>query len=355
MNRFAAAVLVALLSASPAFGWSSEGHQAIGEAAQARLTEKTHAALAKILIGGESATLPPGKLAAIAVWPDEIRLRKTIGLTPATWTDADTREADAFNAAHPANGSWHFVNLPLGASGYPATRPAANPLSRFVSRNDVVQALNRAIAVLESPHAPGDFSKAQAVRWVVHLVGDIHQPLHVTSGYYKTGTALKTPVIIKDPAVAAEPGVVSDRGANSLLFQQDHTTLHGVWDGCLVQLVDGAMCGGGDKTYTGLSRKLAKWAALPEAEPFKPTGNHHEWAALWATDALKVAIRAEVYSVKLAGAKVQATDGGSEMFQAKIAFPSRQTYAAARVRAAREQLVKAAVRLAELLNALAWK
>jgi hypothetical protein len=201
-----------------------------------------------------------------------------------------------------------------------------------------------------------NFSKAQAVRWVVHLVGDIHQPLHVTSGYYRTTpAALKHPTILKDPAAAAAPGVVSDRGGNGLVFDSPPSNLHSVWDGCLVQLVDGTPCGGGEKTYTGLSRKLAKWATLPEAEPFKPTGNHHEWPAQWATDALKVAVRAEVYSVKLAGAKVQATDGGNEVFQAKIAFTSRQTYAEARVRAAREQLVKAAVRLAELLNAIAWK
>ena len=355
MKRFAAAGLVALLWASPAFGWSGEGHQAIGEAAQARLTEKTHAALARILIGGESTTLPPGKLAALAVWPDEIRLRKTLGLVPATWTDADTREADAFNAAHPANGSWHFVNLPLGASGYPATLPAGSPLTRFVSRNDVVQALNRAIAVLESPQAPRDFSKAQAVRWVVHLVGDIHQPLHVTSGYYKTGPALKTPTVIKDPAVAAEPGVVSDRGANSLLFHQDHTTLHGVWDGCLVQLVDGAMCGGGTKTYTALSRKLAKWATQPDAASFTPTGNHHEWAAQWATDSLKAAVNAQAFGIKLGGAKVQTSEGGSEVFQATITSPSRQAYTRARIRAVRDQLVKASLRLAALFNAIEWK
>ena len=354
MTRVAAAVLVALLWASPAFGWGSEGHQAVGEAAQARLSVAAHAALAKILIGGESATLPPGKLAAIAMWADDLRLRKTTGRTPATWTDADTLEADAFNAAHPANASWHFVNLPLGASGYPATLPAASPLTRFVSRNDVVQALNRAIAVLESRHAPRDFSKAQAVRWLVHLVGDIHQPLHVTSGYYKTGAALKAPVILTDPAVAAGSDVVSDRGGNGLLFHPD-LNLHSVWDGCLVQLVDSVMCGRGDKTYTTLSRKLTKWGTQPEAESFTPAGNHHEWAAQWATDALKAAGSAQAFGVKLAGAKVQVSESGNEVFQARIASPSRPAYTSARIRAARDQLVKASIRLAALLNAIEWK
>ena len=44
MKRFAPVVLVALLWASPVFGWSGEGHQAIGEAAQARLSAVAHAA-----------------------------------------------------------------------------------------------------------------------------------------------------------------------------------------------------------------------------------------------------------------------------------------------------------------------
>jgi len=33
---------------------------------------------------------------------------------------------------------------------------------------------------------PSDFSMLQAVRWLVYLVGDLHQPLHVTTGYYNT-------------------------------------------------------------------------------------------------------------------------------------------------------------------------
>jgi hypothetical protein len=356
MTRFGAMLDALLVSASPASGWGGAGHQAIGEAAQTRLSDKAHAALAKILIGGDSTALTPGKLAAIAVWPDEIRLRKGSGIVPATWSDTDVKEADAFNTAHAANGSWHFVNLPLGASGYPKSLQGADPLIRFASRNDIVQAINRAVAILEAPVAAPDFSKAQAVRWLVHLVGDIHQPLHVTSGYYKTtATALKSPTIIKEPAVAAGPGVVSDRGGNGLLFHPDVNSLHSVWDGCLVQLVDGTACASGDKTYTGLARKLAKWATLPEATPFKPTGNHHGWAAQWATDSLKVAVTAEAYGVKLAAAKLQGTESGNEFLQARIASPSRPAYTNARVRAARDQLVKAAIRLAELLNAIAWK
>ena len=54
---------------------------------------------------------------------------------------------------------------------------------------DVVRARREAIAILESPTEDPVFTKPQTVRWLVHLVGDLHQPLHATSSYYKTTVA----------------------------------------------------------------------------------------------------------------------------------------------------------------------
>lgn len=343
-------VLVLALPAH-ALGWGSQGHQAIGDAAQTRLTEKAEAVLARILVGGESTTLPPGKLAVVSTWPDEIRGLKGLFVPPG-WDTDEIEEARAFNAAHGANGQWHFVNLPLGAPGYPKPSDTGTALSRFASPDDIVHAINRAIAILESPAAPAAFSKAQAVRWLVHLVGDIHQPFHVTAGYYRTTpAALEHPTIIRDPEEAAKPGVLGDRGGNGLKFPtEDAMRLHSLWDGCLVQRVNGEVCGRGDKTYTALARKLAKWANAPDAATYQSSGNHHGWAAQWATDALKTAVAADVYGVKLAAGRVN--EGSVE---ARIASPPHQVYANARVAVARAQLVKATIRLAQLLNRIDWK
>ena len=350
VTRFAVSCALLLGSSSTALGWGNEGHQAIAEAAQSRLTEKAHAALSKILIGGTSITLPPGKLAAVSTWPDEIRLRKSQGLAAAMWTDADTKEADAFNQAHKSNGGWHFVNLPLGASGYDDPNAV-----EFKSEDDIVHAINRAIRILESPKPTANYSKAQAVRWLVHLVGDLHQPMHVTTGYYQTtAAALKKPKIIRDPAQALGPGVVGDRGGNGLTFPNQPTSLHSLWDGCLVQLVNGETCTSFDQTYTALARKLAQWAKEPSAAAFKPTGDHRRWAAQWATDSLRAAIGADAYALTLINARVQASHGGEEHLQATIAFPAKHAYAKARTKAARDQLVKATVRLAELFNSIQW-
>ncbi len=71
--------------------------------------------------------------------------------------------------------------------GYPASGPpAGDPLKPFVTWDDIVHTLQRGIAILEAPIAPPNFSKRQAVCWIVHLVGDLHQPMHVTIGYDKT-------------------------------------------------------------------------------------------------------------------------------------------------------------------------
>jgi hypothetical protein len=216
----------------------------------------------------------------------------------------------------------------------------------------VVHAINRAITVLESPAAPANFSKAQAVRWIVHLVGDIHQPFHVTAGYYATTpAALKQPRIIREPADAAKPGVLGDRGGNGLKFPgEKEVSLHSFWDNCLVQRVNGEACSFGEKTYTALSRKLAHWAKAPDAAKYQSSGDHHGWAAQWATDSLKTAVIAEVYNVRLAAGRV--VDGAVE---ARIIAPGPGTYANPRIAAARAQLVKATVRLADLLNRINWK
>jgi S1/P1 Nuclease len=176
MKRLLLAPVMLLLTSSHAFGWGNEGHQAIAEAAQGALSDRANSALGTILFGADQ--LPPGALASVATWPDEVRARGAFGTVAPGWDDAAKHEADKFNSDHKTNASWHFVNLPLGATGYqdPASLSPGDPMRAFVGPDDIVQAMKRCITVLESQTAPGDFSKAQAVRWLVHLVGDIHQP-----------------------------------------------------------------------------------------------------------------------------------------------------------------------------------
>ena len=175
MKRVLLACALVVPLAHEAFGWGNVGHQAVGAAAQTGLTAKAHEGLAKLF--GHGATLAPGTLAKVATWPDDVRNRMVHGTVAEGWDPTDVKEADKFNKDHKANALWHFVNLPLGAKGYPtATTSADDPVREFTRPDDIVQMIGRCIEILESENSPTNFTKIQAVRWRVHLVGDIHQP-----------------------------------------------------------------------------------------------------------------------------------------------------------------------------------
>jgi S1/P1 nuclease len=335
--------MLSLFSTSQASAWSSQAHEAIAEVAQAQPSPAATAALAQIL---QNATpvLAPGALAGVATWPDELRAGAVYGTIAATWSPADTHEADTFNADHKTNASWHFVNLPLGAAAYPPTDPPnGDPMRAFVGPDDIVHALVQCIAILEAPTPPPDFSKRQAVRWLVHLVGDLHQPLHVTTGYYNTAlsTFATKPKRIDDPSQAAAGGILGDRGANGLLFSASTANnLHAVWDKCLPGLVAGATCSNPGSEYTPLAHVITD--RLTSAPPTPTPGDYHAWPAAWATDALRQAVKINNHT-------------GEESVQATITSPTKAHYTQAHVDAASAQLVKAAARLGALLNAIDWK
>lgn len=355
MKRTAILAILLALTTSQAGAFSSPAHQGIAGVAQDRLTPATRAALGRILQDGGS--LAPGALAAVATWPDDIRARAAHGTIATGWTPDDVQEADDFNRDHPRNGEWHFVNLPLGAGAYPADPVSAgNPLRAFVGPDDIVHALNQAIQVLESPTATDGFSKRQAVRFVVHLVGDIHQPMHVTTGYYDTKKAsFKTkPVRIDDPAQAVKGGVLGDRGGNGLSFSTP-VALHALWDHCLANLAVKLACiASNPHALAGGLRKLVTPQAIAAAAT---PGDHHTWAVVWATDSLQQAVTAKAYTLTLAkGIKNVDSHTHEASVFATITSPTQALYTTtARAAATGEQLAKAAVRLADLLNAIAWK
>ena len=355
MKRLAAALAIVLLGTSPVGAWSSPAHQAIGDAAQDHLTPQANAALARIL--QDTSTLSSGALAGVATWPDDLRARQRYHTIAEGWGPADIEEADQFNAANPGNDQWHFVDLPLGADGYPLSDPPpGDPLRPFVTSDDIVHALRRCISILEGTAEP-NFSKRQAVRWIVHLVGDLHQPMHVTSGYYKTTLAnfANKPVRINDPVSAAKPDVLADRGANGLLFStSESNNLHATWDKCLPNLVASAACSASTR-FTPLAVKLKSLITPSAIAAAKTPGDHHDWPAAWATDALHQAVASRAYPSSLKSGSVKVDHhGDADYVQAVIVMPARQAYLTDHVATAQTQLVNAAIRLGALFNAIQW-
>jgi nuclease S1 len=99
---------------------------------------------------------------------------------------------------------YHFVNFPKDANGYDQQRDCKQ-------RNCVIEAIVWYVRVLKTPDAPRN-EKRIALRFVVHLVGDIHQPLHA--------------------------GFAEDRGGNSVdvRFNGRKESLHSLWDTGLLEL-----------------------------------------------------------------------------------------------------------------------
>jgi len=134
-----AAAAVTLMLPSPAAAWGPIGHRVVGRIAEHHLDPGAQSALA-CLLGSES-------LARASTWPDEVR-------SDPAWKRIDP---------------WHYVSIDDGET-YETT--AKNP------GGDVIEAIGRFTAVLRDPAASRE-QKAEAVRFLVHFVGDIHQPLHV--------------------------------------------------------------------------------------------------------------------------------------------------------------------------------
>jgi hypothetical protein len=300
------------------FGWGNEGHEAIGLLAQQMISEATRARVQELLNQGGDRDL-----ASVSIWADE-------GVAAAHQAGPLTHdpEALAFNQRFPGNSSWHFVNLPLGTRDYEAAKA-------FTSRHDVVQTICQCITVLESPKPiEGEFNRVEALRLLVHMVGDIHQPLHCGCGYYRLDDP-RHPQLIKDPAQAA--GLPSDRGGNGL-FYGPNEELHLFWD---VGLVEGIT---GSKDYRLLAAYLAK-----RAEPLPVTpGDYHHWAASWAVESVEAADKA-YDGIRFEDAQL---NGDRTFVRISIELPAG--YAEANTAIAASRLTKGAARLAQLLDRINW-
>jgi hypothetical protein len=314
----AAVLCLVLLLIPPLEAWGPLGHSTIAAIAQKHLLSPAQAHVAALLVQGHDADLP-----SIANWADDVRAAAS-GRGPLS----DDPEARAFNTKFPTNALWHFIDLPLGTEDY-RQYPA------FTSVNDVVHAIKRCIAVLEtSENKPDDFTKPQALRLLVHFVGDIHQPLHCGTGFYDLSD-LAHPVLITDPRLCG--GKPNDRGGNDLFFGTDpNQELHALWDEALVFAIRNSA------DY----RPLADW--LESTESVGPaSGDYRTWPEQWAIDSVQQARKA-YRNIEFGAATVD-----ERRLRITVRLPSG--YIDENRSLAAIQLAKAGLHLAQLLNSIAWR
>jgi len=155
--RWQALVSLCFLLPTPALAWGPEGHEVVAHLAAMNLTPKARTRVAALL-GGEA----EASMAIAANWADEIR------------------------DARPETSSWHFVDLEIdGDLRYRAARdcPGGNCVVAQIARDDTI---------LKSS-APAA-AKAEALKFLIHFVGDIRQPLHGGDNHDQGGNAVQVTI-----------------------------------------------------------------------------------------------------------------------------------------------------------------
>lgn len=331
MRRLALNLVIFLiafqLTTPVAFGWGAAGHKTVGKIADLRLANHPNT-LAKI----EEILRPNESLSSIANWADTVKNEQKFS-TDATHPDSDTRNFYK-NLVNKHNREWHFVDLPLNCTGYADPR-----CKKFTARTDIVQMINLCIRRLQgqtiSSNAP-KLTPRNALRLLVHLVGDLHQPLHVGVGFVNVDGSNGEIEFEHDPLTILENDFPSDNGGNKLLIKDEASdNLHSFWD---ADLVGNAM---GDQSIFQFAQSLDT-LAVPA---WDATGLPKTWAAQWADDTLLVSKQNAYPTIKIR--KEVIIDD-----RTKYLVDKGPNYLDDNLPVVKTQLAKGGYRLAKLLQAI---
>jgi len=187
----------------PAYSWGDEGHEVIGLIADHYLDPAVRAKVNAILAGDATHLTPTTQIDSEATWADKYR-------------DSDRNTTKVhYNRTH----NWHFVDLELqgpdlkaACFGQPPlpgkTRASAGP-----AKDCVVDKIDEFAAELKKS-TTSKTERRFALQFILHFVGDVHQPLHASDDHDRGGN-LKT---------VTAPGI----GSNNL---------HHDWDTEFVNLI----------------------------------------------------------------------------------------------------------------------
>lgn len=249
---------------SCAWAWGNEGHRIIALIAADKLTPAARAQVSDLLGGDARSTME-----AVSTWADEIRRDR------------------------PETAPWHYVNIEVSTNGYDAARdcPRGDCVVSQVQRDERIVADDR----LAKP------VHAEALRFLIHFVGDLHQPLHCADNH--------------------------DRGGNEVrvVIGATETTLHAVWDTNVVA----SLGENPDQLASKLEAQIT-----PEEEQSWSAGTPVDWA----NESFRVA-KDVIYS------SLHGEGGTTEPILLPIDYAARERPVTAK------QLERAGIRLATVLNA----
>ena len=195
--------LGAAFASGNVLAWGSDGHRAVGAIADQLLKgSAAEVYIGKLLLPGES-------LEKIANWPDCVK---------GTYCGPQSPEMLTYVAANPKHGEYHYTNVPFQNAHY-------HDHGVGTADDDIVQTLKQAILVLQgradAASNPHGFSQREALILITHLVGDIHQPLHVGNAFVGKDGQFFVPAT---QAQIDDITIFNARGGNDLLLDDAKMT-----------------------------------------------------------------------------------------------------------------------------------
>src|ERR1051325_7634062 len=153
MSKFVIILCACFILSRPALAWNAEGHMVVAQIAYNHLDPAVKAtcdALVAVNLGSFTSTSSSNFVTA-AVWADDFK--SSLG-----------------------TGTSHYIDLPFSLDGYPTNGvPPGIP--------NIVTAINQYVITLQNTNAtPTD--QATPLRYLIHYVGDIEQPLHCSNAIY---------------------------------------------------------------------------------------------------------------------------------------------------------------------------
>jgi hypothetical protein len=276
------------------FAWGDEGHEIAGVIAYARLTPAVKKKV-DALLAADKDNLTAPDFVSRTTWADKYR-------------DSDRHST---KIRYDATRNWHFVDIEIAdgdiasACNHHPKLPLGIAASAGPAKHCLVDKIDQFIAELGNA-ALAKPEKILALKFSLHLIGDLHQPLHTADNKDRGGNDI--PVLSGDGAIP--------------------TNLHSYWDNHLVQGL------GNDSRALGasLNRQITK-AKADEWSKGTPT----DWAKESFRQAKKV-----VYN--FAGTQQFVDDHGAKGVRLDFVYYNRA------LPVVRDQLSKAGVRLAAVLN-----
>ncbi|MGO4502407.1 MULTISPECIES: S1/P1 nuclease [unclassified Dyella] len=216
LRRTAAAAFICLALTPAVHAWGQLGHSVVADLAQRHLSPAAEAAVERLLAPEHTKAL-----ADIASWPDEIRNDPT--------KDALWKQTRAL----------HYVDFTAGDCNYTPPRDCKDGQC-------VVEGIDHYVKIL-GDKSQSDATRLEALKFVVHFIGDEHQPLH--------------------------GGSRDDKGGNAyqVQFQDKGTNLHSVWDSGLLKTRG--------LDYKAYADKLEAEGTVTLPKPIAPFDNAYaQWA-----------------------------------------------------------------------------